>query len=148
MVCRVNDAETYYWEGEQCLKCEGEKTNGIIASAVVIALGILLGILKRLGIVAKVTKAVTEAARRRFPDSFKRYERYKEKVGDITLKFQTKYKILVTFTQVLSKVTVLYPINLPTVFSDVWHTIDALNPFILDLNTLPISCIMTNDFHR
>merc|ERR1740130_1462547 len=67
MVCRVNDAETYYWEGEQCLKCEGEKTNGIIASAVVIALGILLGILKRLGIVAKVTKAVTEAAWRRFP---------------------------------------------------------------------------------
>ncbi len=56
-------------------------------------------------------------------------------------------KILVTFVQVLNKVSTLYPFELPSVFHATWTWINARNPFVLDLNVLPFNCIVETNFH-
>ena len=32
-------------------------------------------------------------------------------------------------------------------FKTVWSTLDSWNPFMLDLNAVPLSCVWNNDFH-
>jgi hypothetical protein len=53
----------------------------------------------------------------------------------------------VTFVQVLNKVATLYPINLPPVFYSTWNFLNAWNPLVLDLNVLPLNCIVETSFH-
>jgi hypothetical protein len=56
-------------------------------------------------------------------------------------------KIVVTFVQVLNKVATLYPINLPPVFYSTWNFLNSWNPLVLDLNVLPLNCIVETSFH-
>ena len=49
--------------------------------------------------------------------------------------------------QVLNKVATLYPINLPPVFYSTWNLLNAWNPLVLDLNVLPLNCIVETSFH-
>jgi hypothetical protein len=57
---------------------------------------------------------------------------------------QTKYKILITFTQILSKVATLYPVQLPSKFLSFWGHFSV---FSFDLSVIPINCIMDSNFH-
>jgi hypothetical protein len=57
---------------------------------------------------------------------------------------QTKYKILITFTQILSKVATLYPIQLPSTFLLFWGHFSL---FSFDLSVIPINCIIDSNFH-
>jgi hypothetical protein len=57
---------------------------------------------------------------------------------------QTKYKILITFTQILSKEATLYPIKLPSTFLAFWGHFSV---FSFDLSVIPINCIMDSNFH-
>jgi hypothetical protein len=53
----------------------------------------------------------------------------------------------VTFVQVLNKVATLYPISLPPVFYSTWNFLNSLNPLVLDLNVLPLNCVVETSFH-
>jgi hypothetical protein len=71
-------------------------------------------------------------------DRFKQAERFSAKA-------LTKYKIVITFTQILSKVSSIYPMNLPPNFSSYQETV---NPFaFMDVNLIPFNCVMEVNFH-
>ncbi len=57
---------------------------------------------------------------------------------------QTKYKILITFVQILSKVARLYPVQLPPKFLAFWG---HFSMFSFDLSVIPINCIVDSNFH-
>ncbi len=57
---------------------------------------------------------------------------------------QTKYKILITFIQILSKVAKLYPMQLPPTFLSFWGHFNVLS---FDLSVIPINCITDSNFH-
>jgi hypothetical protein len=152
MVCHTGQNETWYWEGQKCVLCEGEEQNAVIFFSVMsgTALFLLLDAFF-VGLVGKMVKCVRNAGsaqlKQRCPQVVSWWKKQKEAMEEFTIRFQTKYKILVNFVQILNKVTTLYPISLPATFESVWHTLDSLNPFILDLNAVPLSCIWSNDFH-
>ena len=53
-------------------------------------------------------------------------------------------QILVTFTQILSKVATIYPVQLPSVFTSFWGNFNVLS---FDLSTLPLNCVFDSNFH-
>merc|ERR1719473_2684699 len=67
-----------------------------------------------------------------------------ERVSVFAEKVQSKYKILVTFTQILSKVTTIYPLELPPLFTSFWENFGFLS---LELSFLPLNCVFDSNFH-
>ena len=51
-------------------------------------------------------------------------------------------QILVTFTQILSKVATIYPVQLPSVFTSFWGNFNVLS---FDLSTLPLNCVFDSN---
>ena len=60
-------------------------------------------------------------------------------------KAQVKYKIVFTFTQILSKVAKEYPMNLPDNFTE-YHENTNFVAF-LDVDLIPFNCVFEIDFH-
>jgi hypothetical protein len=100
MVCKVSSTARYVWSGEQCERCS------LASEALVYAIFALLGLLC-VGSVFYIAR--TEKKQKKPSDA----SSYAERFGAFAEKTQTRYKILITFTQILSKITPLYPLGTP-----------------------------------
>jgi hypothetical protein len=91
MVCHTSENETWYWEGEKCVLCEGEKQNAIIFFAVTFGTGLLLLVdAAGPGISRKVFKTAKAIFERQCPKMDKWIEKQKGFMEELTLKLQTK----------------------------------------------------------
>ena len=94
MVCHTGENETWYWEGQKCVLCEGEKQNAIIFFAVAFGTGLLLVVdAAGPGISRKVLKKAKALFKRRYPTMGKWIEKQKEVMEELTLKLQTKCNV-------------------------------------------------------
>jgi hypothetical protein len=124
MICQDN----HVWSsGQECALCDGELkailVGGLVAT-VLLFTAIFGSILYR-----KTSNAQTVGV----------------SSWDIFVsKATTKYKILISFVQILGKVTVLYPFRLPSSFLVFF---DYCNIFSLDIQLLPFNCLFEADFH-
>jgi len=50
----------------------------------------------------------------------------------------------VTFTQILSKVATIYPVQLPLMFTSFWGSFNFLS---FDLSVVPLNCVLDSNFH-
>ena len=129
MVCILNADARYVWGSTECEKCEDVTRMTlywVLAAAAFACIAIIVSLLFK------------PSSRRR--SNFINYQRLEIFGG----KVQTKYKILVTFTQVMSTVATLYPLDLPDLFKSFWSHFRFLS---IDLRLLPINCIMDTNFH-
>jgi hypothetical protein len=124
MICR----DDYVWSSEQeCALCDGKLkaslVGGLVATVLFFA-AVFGAILRR-----KISDA--QAAGVSSWDGF-------------VTKATTKYKILISFVQILGKMTVLYPFRLPSSFLAFY---EYCNVFSLDIQLLPFNCLFETDFH-
>jgi hypothetical protein len=136
MVCELGDLAKgevrYTRSGDECLKCDGS------SEAILYTTLTLLGLLM-IGAVVFVSRAKKKKRGKG------RKSRYNTDRVEVWLdKVQTKYKILVTFTQILSKITTLYPIRLPAMFTTFWSNFSFLS---FDVSVLPMNCVLDSNFH-
>ena len=129
MVCVISDVERYVWDGQECQECDGSSEAMMYGCLVAL---ILFGI----------AVVFFMARSRRSTEFFDRVQtKHLEEFFD---RVQTKYKIIVTFTQIISKVSTLYPITLPTLFANFWGNFRFLS---FDLSILPLNCFIDSNFH-
>jgi hypothetical protein len=94
MVCHTGENETWYWEGQKCVLCEGEKQNAIMFFAVIFGTSLLLVVdAAGPGISRKVLKKAKALFKRRYPTMGKWIEKQKEVMEELTLKLQTKCNV-------------------------------------------------------
>jgi len=144
-VCTVEATVAFYWSGQSCKKCKGEGRNAVIVFALAGGGIVVFGVLHLFGLTDKLRKNAVEKFTNAFPRKMDKLQALKNRIEDGSL--QTKYKILVSFVQVLNKVATLYPISLPPVFYTAWDLLNSWNPLVLDLNVLPLNCIVESNFH-
>jgi heme/copper-type cytochrome/quinol oxidase subunit 4 len=147
MVCsgETNETNAFYWSGEQCVECSGQRESGVAVSVLVLVGGVILVVSQLFGVNAKIATTTKKIIQRKFPATSISIKKVVKRFEESNL--QTKYKILVTFVQILTKVTTLYPLNLPDSFTSLWLHLNSWNPFVLDLNVLPFNCIVETSFH-
>jgi hypothetical protein len=143
MLCMFNETNVesrWAWGGVSCFQCSISTQGGVYALTVVfgvVLLSLFVSILRGKNKQKRRHTAVVNTAR--FSN---------EKVEDFIEKIQTKYKILVTFTQTLSKVTGFYPVNLPDMFIKFWATIQSVfAPLTFDIGLVPWQCVFEFNFH-
>jgi hypothetical protein len=100
MICGINATHRHNWNGEKCELC-----NPTSEMTVYIIVGLL-------GVLCVASVAYIARARKKKKSLKRRTWFNNERMEAFAEKFQTKYKILITFTQILSKITTLYPIGL------------------------------------
>jgi hypothetical protein len=131
MVCKLQVDERFVWSGQKCTLCDGSSRHSLYGGLV--CLGLL---------VVGLTMYLLQSGKgKSLP------EKTSSKTGKLELFFelvQTKYKILITFTQILSKVATLYPIQLPSTFLAFWGHFSV---FSFDLSVIPVNCILDSNFH-
>jgi hypothetical protein len=142
MVCHTSENETWYWEGEKCVLCEGEKQNAIIFFAVAFGTGLLLVVdAVGPGISRKIIKRAKEMFRSRCPKKMDEWiEKQKEFMEELTLKLQTKCNL----TKLHPAPVFIIQINLParcghcciiyTLFAIDYITTQSL-PFLLQIKS-------------
>jgi hypothetical protein len=130
MVCKVDGADSrHVRRGDSCVQCNGSLRATMYV--VLVCLGLLwVGALVLIARTRRPTKDASQSL-------VVRMEAFGEK-------FQTKYKIMVTFSQILSKVVTEYPMKLPQVFKSFWTHFTVFN---IDLALLPLNCIVDSNFH-
>jgi hypothetical protein len=131
MVCQLEAEKRYVWSGSKCSLCDGSSRQSLYVGLA--CLGLLVVGLALYLVQSRKGKSLPGMA--------------SSKSGKMEVFFelvQTKYKILITFTQILSKVATMYPIQLPPMFLSFWG---HFNVFSLDLSIVPINCIMDSNFH-
>ncbi len=119
MVCNKH----YVWSGQKCTLCDGSSRHSLYGGLV--CLGLL---------VVGLAFYILQSGKGR---SFPKLEAFFELA-------QTKYKIVITYTQILSKVATLYPIQLPPMFLSFWGHFSV---FSFDLSVIPVNCIVDSNFH-
>jgi hypothetical protein len=131
MVCQLEADKRYVWSGQKCTLCDGSSRQSLYGGLV--CLGLLVVVL---------TMYLLHTGKgKRLPG------KTTSKTGKMEAFFelvQTKYKILITFTQILSKVATLYPVQLPSMFLSFWGHFSV---FSFDLSVIPINCITDSNFH-
>jgi hypothetical protein len=131
MVCTLQVGERYVWSGQKCSLCDGSSRHSLyggLACLGLLVMGLALYIFK-----SKEGKSLPGKT--------------DPKTGKMEVFFelvQTKYKILITFTQILSKVATLYPVQLPSKFLAFWGHFSV---FSFDLSVIPLNCIVDSNFH-
>jgi hypothetical protein len=131
MVCEVSDEARYVWSGGECVLCDGGSETTMYAIFVVLGLLFFGAVVS----IARIKKTDAESAGSRF--SSERMEAFYEK-------FTVKYKILVTFSQILSKIGTLYPVKMPMLFTSFLGNLTFMN---FDVSVLPINCLVDSNFH-
>jgi hypothetical protein len=142
MVCVLGE-KRYVKSGKECVLCDGSSKTTmyvVLVGAVLILIGVILIINKRLRLVL----IFLVGARRPKKDQERRTFPLVERLEVFGGKAQTKYKILVSFGQILTKVAVNYPMQLPSLFTSFWKYFTL---FQFDLSLLPINCIVDSNFH-
>jgi len=131
MVCD----EKYVRFGDECVECDAAKTRNfyfLLGTVGLLCLGVVGLILPRM-------KDKDGAKQGRDVVG-------KTRMAAFTSKAQTKYKIVVTFTQILSKMATIYPMDLPPNFTSYQA---QTNPFaFLDVDLVPFSCVVEFNFHK
>ena len=103
MICEISSIDRYVWSGGKCEKCS--PTSKASMYAIFALLGLLcVGSVLFIARAKKKKKNKRETGEKQARFSTERLEAFADK-------FQTKYKILITFTQILTKITTLYPIG-------------------------------------
>jgi hypothetical protein len=131
MICKLQVYERYVWSGKKCSLCDGSTRHSLYGGLA--CLGFLF-----VGLAMYIFKT---GKGKSLP------EKNNSKAGKMEIFFelvQTKYKILITFTQILSKVATLYPVQLPSKFLSFWGHFSV---FSFDLSIIPINCIVDSNFH-
>ena len=129
MVCILDEDKRYVWSGDSCVLCDGalETTMYMVLAGFVC---IVIGLMAFVAYARKTQEGQSQSLASRL-------ETFAEKV-------QTKYKILISFVQILTKVVTEYPIRLPSLFTSFWAHFALLQ---FDLGVLPISCMVDSNFH-
>jgi hypothetical protein len=131
-ICRTDGEDRYVWAGKHCEVCDGSQK----AKVVIMGLGVCAACLGVVGYIFKRYGAKIVATAQKKRDTA---------LALFVTKMQVKYKIVVTFTQVLSKVATLYPINLPTNFDSFQ---EKSNPVaFMDIELVPVNCFLDLSFH-
>ena len=133
MVCKLQVDERYVWSGQTCSLCDGSSRHSLyggLACLVLLVVGLALYVFQ-----SGTGKSLPGGGKTNSQTG--KLETFFELV-------QTKYKILITFTQILSKVATLYPVQLPSKFLSFWGHFSV---FSFDLSVIPINCIMNSNFH-
>jgi len=134
-VCLKEDNGTYVWDGDSCSLCDESHAGALYfllgLCAVLVLMISAYVIWKR-----KEIEGAVEAKRQR-----KSADEWRDLIDEL----QTKYKIIIKLLQTMSKVTTLYPVAYPSVFTDIFHSFDFIKH--IDINVLPIDCVYTTDFH-
>jgi hypothetical protein len=124
MICQ----DDYVWSSEQeCALCDGELKASLIG-------GLVATVLLVTAIFGTILHRKTSNARTAGVSSWDMF----------VSKATTKYKILISFIQILGKMTVLYPFRLPSSFLVFF---EYCNVFSLDIQLLPFNCLFEADFH-
>jgi hypothetical protein len=128
MIC----SKGYVWDGINCVTC----TSG--QNAMLTTMGVMLG----LGLVVVAFLLWPRAGNSEAEGTKSNLRLCGEAFA---YKAFIKYKIVITFVQILSKVSSIYPMNLPPNFSTYQETV---NPFAsLDITLIPLNCVVEVNFH-
>jgi hypothetical protein len=135
MVCKLRADERYVLSGQKCILCDGSSRHSLyggLVCLVLLVVGLALYIFKSGKGKSLPGKTNSKTGKMKMETFF-----------ELAL---TKYKILITFAQILSKVATLYPIQLPPKFLSFWGHFSVLS---FDLSFIPtINCIMDYNFHE
>jgi hypothetical protein len=131
MVCQLEADKRYVWSGQKCSLCDGSSRQSLYGGLACLG---LLGVVLALYL---FQSGKGESLPGKTHSKASKIETFVELA-------QTKYKILITFTQILSKVATLYPIQLPSIFLSFWGKFSF---FSFDLSVIPINCILNSNFH-
>jgi hypothetical protein len=131
MVCQLEAEKRYVWSGQKCRLCDGSSRQSLYGGMT--CLGLL--------VVSLALYLFQSGKGNSLPG---KTHSKNSKIETFFELAQTKYKILITFTQILSKVATLYPIQLPSTFLAFWGHFSV---FSFDLSIIPINCIIDSNFH-
>jgi hypothetical protein len=124
LVCR----QAYVWSSsEECILCDSE-----VKASLYVGLGVSLLVLAAIS--ANIVRRKVFTARTGGLSSWESFAN----------KATTKYKIIINFFQILSKMALLYPFRLPRSFLSFF---EVFNVFSLDLQLLPFNCLFESNFH-
>jgi hypothetical protein len=87
-VCTVEATVAYYWSGQSCEKCEGEKGNAMAVFFVIVVGIVVFGVLHISGFIDKLIKKAAKKAELKFPQRVKQLKALKKLIEDGSL--QTK----------------------------------------------------------
>jgi hypothetical protein len=124
LVCR----QAHVWtSSEECVLCDSE-----------LKISLYLGLGASLLVLAAISANILR--RKQIAGRAGRFSTWESFVDKAT----TKYKIIINFFQILSKMAELHPFRLPTSFLSFFS---VFNVFSLDLQLLPFNCLFESDFH-
>jgi hypothetical protein len=129
MVCALEVNRRFVRNGDKCLECSGSSRSTTYA-ALVVLVALCMGVLV---FVSRDGRSENDKS-----------QPIADRLGEFGEKVTVKYKILVTFSQIMQKVATEYPMQLPQKFKTFWANFTFLN---LDLSLLPINCIINSNFH-
>ena len=132
MVCKLEIDERYVKSGDKCVLCDGGSVATMYALLGVFGLLCIAAV----GFIAR-SKEMGGGGNSKSWFSTQGIEAFYER-------FTVKYKILVTFFQILSKIGTLYPIQLPALFTSFLGNLTFLN---FDISILPMNCLVDSNFH-
>jgi hypothetical protein len=133
MVCELGDEARYVWSVGECVLCDGGSETTMYAAVFVVGL---------LFVVAVVT--INRGKKNDGADVSTNTRFNTERMEEFYDKFMVKYKIIVTFSQILSKIGTLYPIQLPALFTSFIGNLTFMN---FDVSVLPVNCLVDSNFH-
>jgi hypothetical protein len=143
MLCKLDDSARYARSGEKCLPCDSKQES--IVLLVLVAFGLLLcGIIVYISYRGAAKSPGQEHENRRQKsilfdsDAPGRWESF-------ILKSTVKCKIVVTFAQILNKLTVVYPMSLPPTFMEYHANTKFLG--LVDIDIIPLNCLLDVNFH-
>jgi len=132
MVCELGVDTRFVWGGGKCVL--GEGGSEMTMYAIFAALGIMF-----IGAVVFITRSKKTDTHGSVESRISR-----EGMEAFYEKFTVKYKILVTFSQIISKIGTLYPVQLPTLFTSFLGNLIFLS---FDIAILPTNCLLDTNFH-
>jgi len=143
MLCKLNDEARYVRSGEKCLPCDSKQESTMMlafAVCVLLLCGIAAYIFYRSA--AESSEEENKVRNQKFflfdSDIPSRWESF-------VIKSMVKYKIVVTFAQILNKLMTLYPMSLPPTFTE-YHAKTNFLGFI-DIDIIPFNCLLDVTFH-
>jgi hypothetical protein len=131
MICELGRTTRYVRSGDDCVICDGGKhalLYGVLFGMGAAVLLVVAFLLRRRQKQAKKSLKIGAAGWETFVDGA-----------------QTKYKILIKFIQILSKISQLYPFKLPKMFLAFFKYVNVF--FFLDVDFVPFNCVFDTDFH-
>jgi hypothetical protein len=136
-MCQVCQ-DTYVWDGDACVVCDSGKEASVYATFAV-------ALVMFAGSAGFILRGIQQQNKKMSREE-KRVLRHKQRVwSKVANGVQTKYKTLVRFLSVFSRVAVLYPYTMPETFAEQFEKVNFLAS--LDVALLPVGCLVKTSFH-